>query len=118
MTGVRIEIDRVEDAVVAQPSIDFLDVSNCGEFRQALRPALKQAARVVLDLSEVGFVDSSGLGAILSCLRKVTDGGGRMVLCGMTQQVQSLFDLVRMHRVIDVFPTRGDALTALHAPSA
>jgi anti-sigma B factor antagonist len=68
---------------------------------------------VVLDLSQVRFVDSSGLGSILSCLRQMNAKGGELNLCGITKQVRALFDLVRMHRIFDIYDTRDEAVRAL-----
>jgi anti-sigma B factor antagonist len=50
---------------------------------------------------------------MLSCLRKISAHNGRLVLFGMSKPVRSLFELVRMHRVFEIVPTRDDALKAL-----
>lgn len=113
MSAMNVDVRTESGAVVARPRVNFLDVSNCGDFRKAMALATKERLPVVLDLSEVTFVDSSGLGAILSCLRKVAERGAQMVLCGMTEPVRALFDLVRMHRVIAVFDDLSEATAAL-----
>jgi anti-sigma B factor antagonist len=71
---------------------------------------LKPSARIILDLSQLKFVDSSGLGAMLSCLRQLNGVGGDLKLCGMTKSVRALFQLVRMHRVFEIFNDRDDAI--------
>jgi len=73
--------------------------------------------RLVIDMSSVQFVDSSGLGVILSCLRQVTERGGDLKVCGLSKGVRALFELVRMHKVVEIYNTREEALAAFeHKP--
>jgi anti-sigma B factor antagonist len=92
---------------------EHLDASNVAEFKKAAAPLMESNSKAAFDLSNLVFVDSSGLGAMLSCLRKISAHNGRLVLCGMSKPVRSLFELVRMHRVFEIVPTREDALKAL-----
>jgi anti-sigma B factor antagonist len=71
--------------------------------------------RIVLDLSEVDFVDSSGLGAMVSSLKAIGDEGD-LVLCGVRETVMSLFRLTRMNRVFSMFGGREEAVASLKAP--
>jgi anti-sigma B factor antagonist len=66
----------------------------------------------VLDLGKVQFVDSSGLGAILSASRQLLETGGDLKICSLTPPVRVLFELVRMHRVFDVLNDREEAVGA------
>jgi anti-sigma B factor antagonist len=65
-----------------------------------------------VDLSHLRFVDSSGLGAMLSCLRQLNATGGDLKLCGMSKAVRAVFELVRMHRIFDIYDTRELAVSA------
>jgi anti-sigma B factor antagonist len=67
---------------------------------------------IVLDLSEVDFVDSSGLGAIVASL-KMLGGKGDLVISGASDKVMSLFKLTRMDRVFQIFATRDEAVARL-----
>ena len=71
------------------------------------RRCSSRARKVVFDLRELRFVDSSGLGAILSCLRQLNGKGGELKLCGMTKPVRALFELVRMHKIFDIYVDKG-----------
>lgn len=68
--------------------------------------------QIVLDLSVVEFIDSSGLGSIISAL-KMLDQKGDFVLCGMREAVLSLFRLTRMDKVFKIFSGEKEAVTAL-----
>jgi len=98
-------------AVLVLPGMN-LDAGNAKEFKRDILPVLEGKPKVILDMSELKFVDSSGLGAILSCLRQQNANGGELKLCGMLKPVRALFELVRMHRIFDLYNTREEALTA------
>ena len=89
---------------------DTLDASNSKEFKVEAAPWLSPRAKVIFDMRELRFVDSSGLGAILSCLRQLNGAGGELKLCEMNKPVRALFELVRMHRVFEIFNTREEAI--------
>ena len=89
-----------------------LDASTAAEFKSDIAPVLEAHAQVVFDLSRLGFVDSSGLGAFLSCLRHVHAQGGDLKLCSLSQPVRALFELVRMHRLFHIFDTQEAAIRA------
>lgn len=106
-------VEHVDDVtVVVVPGIS-LDASNAKEFKQGLTPLLNtQSSKVVFDLQQVQFVDSSGLGGLLSCLRQLAAVGGELKLCGMAKPVRDLFALVRMDRIFDIFSSQADAIGA------
>ncbi len=110
---MELAIDRINDVAVAMVPIDELDATNVAEFKSALAPILETQNELVLDLSRLRFVDSSGLGAMLSCLRQLSAKGGDLKLCGLTRQVRAVFELVRMHRIFDIYATKEDALQAI-----
>jgi anti-sigma B factor antagonist len=63
-------------------------------------------------MSLVEYIDSSGCGAILTALRWVDQIGGQLKLCCLQGRVESIFGLVRMSRILDIFATREEALRA------
>lgn len=94
-----------------------LDAGNVSEFREALANVLEDSDRfVLLDLSQVEFVDSSGLGTILSLLRRLIGAGGDLKVCGVDGPVRTLFELVRLHRVMDIFQDCESAIDAFENP--
>ena len=76
---------------------------------------LEANTKLVFDLSRLRFMDSSGLGAFISCLRKLNAKGGDVKLCSMSKQVRAVFELVHMHRIFDIFGTREEAVQAFQA---
>jgi anti-sigma B factor antagonist len=92
-----------------------LDASNTAKFKSEVAPLIKAHKHMVFDLAGVEFMDSSGLGALLSCLRQVTAQKGDMKLCNMGKTVRVLCEVVRMHRVFDILDSREAAIAAFAA---
>jgi anti-sigma B factor antagonist len=89
-----------------------LDASSAGEFKRDITRVLEEHSQIIFDLGQLGFIDSSGLGALLSCLRHLQARGGDLKLCNMSQSVRALFELVRMHRIFHIFDTQEEAVRA------
>ena len=109
---MEVTFDQMRDVAVVVVPVEELDASNAAEFKRDIAPLLEGNTKLVLDLSRLRFVDSSGLGAFLSCLRKLNAKGGDLKLCGMSKQVRAVFELVRMHRIFDICGTKEDAVRA------
>jgi anti-sigma B factor antagonist len=107
---MKVLTEQIENVMVTQLSGEALDASNAKDLKSQVAPLIVPGAKVIFDLSNLKFVDSSGLGAMLSCLRQLNAGGGDLKLCGMIKPVRALFELVRMHRVFEIFNTREEAL--------
>lgn len=87
-----------------------IDAANASEFKTAMIPLLGADSKLVVDLKHLDFVDSTGLGALVSCLRKIHVVSGEIKLCGLRKPVRSLFELVRMHRVFEIFNDSDEAV--------
>ena len=99
-------------ATVIDCQLENLDASNVRRFRDAIQPLLKDQTKIVLNMSQLKFVDSSGLGALISCLRDLNGRDGDLKLCEMTRSVRALFELMRMHRVFSIFETQDEAVAS------
>ncbi len=106
-------IEKDAGTAIVGFAVDNLDASNVKAFKQAMEPVLSGHHRVLLDMAALKFVDSSGLGALLSCLRVMNNKDSQLVLFGMAKPVRALFELVRMHRVFGIYDSEQDALASL-----
>ncbi|GEM_PF-1321912 len=94
---------------VVTPEITELDAASVRRFKEAMAEVVNTADQVVLNMEYVQFVDSCGLGALLG-VRKVIEGrNGSVVLVGITEQVRTLFRLVKMEKVFTIHETLTDA---------
>lgn len=91
---------------------DSLDASNVREFRDQMQKLIKDCHQIVLDMGQVKFVDSSGLGALISCLRETNARKGDFRLGNMSRSVLALFELMRMHRVFSIHETAEGAVAS------
>jgi len=102
------------DVLVIECREENLDASNVGEFRAAVQTLMSGQTKVVLDMSNLKFVDSSGLGALIACLRDVNSRKGDFRLGAMSPTVLALFKLMRMHRVFSIHDTVQGAVSSFH----
>src|SRR5262245_12457868 len=102
---------RKEDGVLIVDLLDErLDASIASNFRNKLMEIIKNGnMSIILNLANVTFVDSSGLGSIVSCL-KTMSGKGDLTLCCIDERIMSMFRLTRMDRVFKIFKTEEEAI--------
>lgn len=97
---------------VVRPTEARLDAMAAVMFKDGMKSALEAGqARVVLDLSAVGFLDSSGLGAVVAAQRFLRPGQV-LELAGLTGAVERVFRLTRMDRMFTIHTGVDDALRA------
>jgi anti-sigma B factor antagonist len=112
---MEIVADKFGEVAVVVLPVEELDAGNVAEFKREIAAVLEANTKVVFDLNRLHFLDSSGLGAFLSCLRKLNAKSGDLKLCGMSKQVRAVFELVRMHRIFDIFSSSEEAVRAFQA---
>lgn len=67
-------------------------------------------SKIVFDLSGLQFIDSSGLGLFLSIQRALYDHGGKLKIACLNKPIQTVFEIVSMHRIFEIYPTVHDAV--------
>lgn len=99
--------------LVARTCEARVDARLASELKQRLLELIASGhPRIALDLSEVEFLDSSGLGAIIAALKQL-DGQGDLVIVGAKPAVKNLFRLTRMDKVFRMYPGTAEAVAAL-----
>lgn len=74
--------------------------------------------RLVLDLSLLDFLDSSGLGSVVVTFHRVRKAGGDLCVCGLNTSIQSVFQLTMLDEVIPIRDTWQEAIEVVKAPEA
>ena len=72
----------------------------------------KKPRQLVVDLSRVTYLDSSGLAVLIEAMQNVEKYGGRFALAGMQETVRSIFDIARLDQVFRIFTDVDSALVA------
>jgi len=116
----RLSDENVDDRTHVIVVAGEIHVSTAPEFSRLLNDAIGQGkTQVVLDLSAVEFIDSTGLSVLLNGLRRLTRAGGRMALVCTNPTVLRLFVITRLDSTFQIVGTRAAALAAVrHADGA
>lgn len=89
--------------------IGNLDALRARQLNQAITQSLSKGANIILiDLKDVAFIDSSGLGNLILILKNVRATGGKLFLCTLNETVKMFFQLTSMDCVFETFAQRED----------
>ena len=87
-----------------------IDLNSSGLVKEQLEPVIAdKRPRVILDLSGVSYIDSSGLAVFIEAMQRVQSYGGAFVLCGLRESVSHIFNIARLDQVFRIFPDRAAA---------
>jgi anti-sigma B factor antagonist len=101
---------------VIKPS-GLLDGVKAPTFRQEIDTAIQTGCLwICVNLEEVTFLDSSGLGALVAALKSARSAGGDLYLCGLNKQVQMVFELTSMDRAFRIHETMEDLFSTIAEP--
>lgn len=110
---MQLETKEQGGVLIVRPLDIRLDSAEAGDFKEKLHGFIDAGSKkVILDLEKVEFVDSSGLGAIIAC-RKKMGTEGELAIAGASDAVEGLFKLTRMDRVFRLFATTDEACGAI-----
>lgn len=108
---MNITLDNKDGCTLLKFHEERLDAHNSQDLKDYLMGLMESGAKtLILDMSEVRFVDSSGLGALLSGHKNASLRDGRFALASVQARVQSMFELTRLHRVFEIHQGVDDAL--------
>ena len=107
---MNLAVEEVDGLTIVSPLIRRLGASVAGVFRQNVVTLIEQGHyRLLLDFSQVDFIDSSCLGALVSLL-KLLNNRGDLLLCGLNENIQGMFRITRMDRVFHIGTDRQQML--------
>src|SRR5687768_411919 len=89
-----------------------LIVGNRQELKQKVLEELDKGARkFLIDFSNTGYIDSSGLGVLVSLSKKIREQGGELRLANLNEDLRTLFELTKLDTLFNIADTREEALT-------
>jgi anti-sigma B factor antagonist len=98
-----LEASSEGDVLAMKVTIPRLDAATAREFKEECAQAwTPQTHAVIADLSQLEFIDSSGVGALLSLYKRLPAPNPSVKLRGVQPQVQSVIELLRLHRIFDL----------------
>jgi anti-sigma B factor antagonist len=110
---MKLKVTRKDGILIITPLDKRIDASVASDFKSKLIDFLENGDKViVINLSAVDFIDSSGLGTMVLILRKIgTDG--RIKLCKLKEGVRSIFELTRLDEVFEIHKSVEGAIESL-----
>ncbi len=112
---MQIESKQVGDVLVIIPAETRLDARVAVSFKETIVNLMKEGhSLIALNLTQVEFIDSSGLGAIVSSL-KALGRTGKLAICGAREAVLTMFKLTRMDKVFHILAQEEETIAALIA---
>ncbi|MCE9624683.1 MAG: STAS domain-containing protein [Deltaproteobacteria bacterium] len=107
---MRVNAKEVGDICILEIEGE-VDAEHSAQLKKAIVKARDEFAKhFILDLSRVSFIDSTGLGVLISLMRHLNENSGRLKLAGLQDEVRSIFEITRLYKVFDLVPSAEDAL--------
>jgi len=94
--------DMPNDILRIEPDVSRIDSSIAGKFKELVFDKIEAGSKkIVLDLNQVKFIDSSGLGVIVATYKKVK-ADGKLVVLTKSQAILTMFKITRLEKVLDI----------------
>jgi len=109
--SVKLSTRQIGDVSV----VDVAGRITLGEGSSALRDSVREMVgkgqkKILLNLGEVSYIDSSGIGELVSAFTTVTNGGGQLKLLNLTKRVKDLLQITKLYTVFDVHESEVSAI--------
>jgi anti-sigma B factor antagonist len=110
---VQIATRQSEGRVIFDISGD-IDLANSPAMRKALLGEIKEkrTPKVLLNLKNVRYIDSSGIASLVEGLKAARDLGSKLILYGLSKAVREVMELSRLQRIFEIYDTEEKALSA------
>ncbi|VAX40021.1 hypothetical protein MNBD_PLANCTO03-1273 [hydrothermal vent metagenome] len=109
-TSLSVKIESRDGSTILSPCGD-VDMSRAPSFREHVRVAQQgKPERLVIDMGEVEYMDSSGLATLVEAMRNAKGEGIELVLCCLNPKVLAVFEIARLHQFFRIVPTVADAV--------
>lgn len=99
------------DVLIVVPEFSELDIQNSNQFKSTLTAYLdKGNVKILVNLKNIKYIDSSGLGSIVSLMKKTLHLNGEFKLCELTPDVESAFSTTQLNRIFDISSTEDNGI--------
>jgi len=107
---MEISEERINDIYLLELG-GRIDATCSGQLKDTVLAMIdEQKIKILIDLNAVDFIDSSGLGVLVICLRLATKAGGTLKLTSLQEHPNDLFETTRLNRVLEIFEDRDTAV--------
>ncbi len=107
---MQINLDSRGDVSVFGVSGD-IDINSSPEMKKGFEKVFREKQeKVLIDLTDVGYVDSSGLATIVEIFKNMKIYGGKLRLAGLSDKVKGLFEITKLDQLFEIFPDADSAI--------
>ena len=107
---IRVEVETTDGVKILKP-IGDIDLSRAPSFRFQLGEAQRsEPTRLVVNLVEVPYMDSSGVATLIEAMGVARRNGSKLILCALQERVRSVFEIARLDTVFTIVDDTEDAL--------
>jgi anti-sigma B factor antagonist len=109
---IEVRTTQLGDGFLLKP-IGDVDLSRAPSLRVAISDVQRgKPRRLVIDLQEVPYMDSSGVATLVEAMQIARKNGGRLILCGLQTRVRSIFEIARLDSVFTIVDSAEKATSA------
>jgi len=106
-----VKVDTKSGLVVCRIDGE-IDINSSPDIKKAFDKLIsKKTPKIVINLSRVSYVDSSGLATLVEILKNMRTYGGRMRITNLSSKVRSLFEITKLDRLFEILPEEEEAVT-------
>ena len=115
---LKLTVRTVDDIVVVDCAGRIVFGEESADLRDTVRMVITQSKRVILNLSGVTYIDSGGLGTLVSLYTTARNAGGAIKLANLTQRVGDLLQVTKLVTIFEVFDNEEDAIQSFRKGAA
>jgi anti-sigma B factor antagonist len=109
--SIQVTTRQVGDVSVVDVAGRITLGEGASSLRETIRGLVTQGnKKILLNLGEVSYIDSSGIGELVSAFTTVTNHGGKLKLLGLTKRVKDLLQITKLYTVFEVFDDEAEAV--------
>jgi stage II sporulation protein AA (anti-sigma F factor antagonist) len=116
MIGTMVALSKIINGVLIIAIKGQIRISTQSEFREFFNRLVEEnsSSSVILNMAGIGSINSAGIGMIVDSFRKFRENGGRLVLCSLMTDIAKLFEVTKLDRFIDIYPSEEDAILKIN----
>lgn len=108
--NLNVDVNRVDNVMVVDLAGE-LDAYTSPDLRESVVRLIETESHdIVINLAQVEFIDSVGLGTLVGCLKRAAEHGGSITLASAKPQVRKVFDITGLSKIFAIYQTREEAI--------
>lgn len=112
---IKLDLEEISDIPVVKVTGE-IDVSTAPEFKSVINKAVIACATdLIVDLTDVSYMDSSGFGTLLGATKRIRPRGGTVTLVGCNPAIERMLKITRLDTIFGMFPRVDDAVQSIQA---